>query len=60
MDKGVPDEYLWLLAGTAGANVLVIWLPFRRLKKGTNQNNAQSLTLPLAIFGCIGVVFMVV
>ena len=60
MDKGVPDEFLWLLAGTAGANVLVIWLPFRLLKKGTKQKNAQSLTLLLALFGCIGVSFMVV
>jgi predicted membrane-bound spermidine synthase len=60
MDKGVPDEYLWLLAGTAGFNLLVIWLPFRHLKKGTKQNNGQSLTLPLAIFGCIGAGFMAV
>jgi len=60
MDKGVPGEYLWLLAVTAGANVLVIWLPFRLLKKGAKQNNAQSLTLPLVIFACIGAGFMVV
>ena len=60
MDKGVPGEYLWLLSVTAVANALVVWLPFRVLKKRSKQNIGQSLTLPLTIFGCIGVGFMVV
>jgi predicted membrane-bound spermidine synthase len=57
--KGVPDEYLWLLSAILCFNVLVVWLPVRLLRKKKNQDNYYELLIPLIIFICIGIGFMV-
>ena len=57
---GVPGEYLWLLMGTLGINVLVVWLPFRFIRRKTPDDNARGVTLPLTFFICIGIGFMIV
>jgi predicted membrane-bound spermidine synthase len=59
-DTGVPDQYLWLLAGTIGINALVVWLPFRFIRRKTPDDNSLGVALPLTIFICIGIGFMIV
>ncbi len=59
MDKTVPGEFSRLLAGIAGVNILVAWLPFRFLRKEKKTGGLRQLSLPLAIFAGIGVGFMV-
>jgi SAM-dependent methyltransferase len=58
--RGIPQEYLWLLVGIAGFSFLVIWLPLMLVRKRERQNNLQEITLPLTIFSCIGIGFMVI
>jgi uncharacterized membrane protein YsdA (DUF1294 family) len=57
--RGVPDEYLWLLTGTAGINFLVVWLPLRFIRRKTADNSLPRVTFPLTIFICIGIGFMI-
>lgn len=57
MYRGVSQEYLWLLAGIAGFNSLIVWLPFKFIRKKERQNN---IMLPLIIFSSIGIGFMVI
>ena len=59
-DTGIPGEYLWLLAGTVGINVLVVWLPFKFIRRKTPDDHIRGVTLPLTIFICIGIGFMIV
>jgi spermidine synthase/MFS family permease len=56
---GIPDEYLWLLAGIVGINFLVVWLPLRFIRRNTADNSLPRVTFPLAIFICIGIGFMI-
>jgi spermidine synthase len=58
MHKGAPQIYLWLLAGIAGFNFLVLVLPLKFIKK-TKHDAARTFGLPLIIFGCIGTGCMV-
>jgi len=55
---GVPVEFLWLLAGTVGFNVLVVWLPYRHTRR-MEDGSLRKVALPLTIFICIGIGFMV-
>jgi hypothetical protein len=57
---GVPGQYLWLLVGTLGINILVVLLPLRYIRRKTSDDNARDITLPLTIFICIGIGFMIV
>ena len=59
-DTGIPGEYLWLLAGTVGINVLVVWLPFRVIRRNSHGRHLPRVALPLTIFDCIGIGFMIV
>ncbi len=56
---GIPGEYLWLLVGTIGFNLLVIWLPFRFMHRKSPDVHLPEVALPLTIFACIGIGFMV-
>jgi predicted membrane-bound spermidine synthase len=56
---GVPGEYLWLLAGTIAFNLLVIWQPFRLIRRKSPDARLPEVALPLSILACIGVGFMV-
>jgi spermidine synthase len=58
INKGVPDEYLWLLLGIAGFNIFVVWLPLRFIRT-TGHSNISSVTLPLTVFICTGIGFMI-
>jgi predicted membrane-bound spermidine synthase len=58
--RGIPDEYLWLLAGTVGFNILVVWLPFRFIRRRAVNGSVGTVTLPLTILSGIGIGFMVV
>jgi len=60
MDRGVPQEYLWLLGSIAGFSFLVVWLPFRFIRKKERSSDVRNITLPLIIFSCIGVGAMVI
>jgi MFS family permease len=56
---GVPGEYLWLLAGTIAFNLLVVWQPFRLIRRKHPDAHLPEVALPLSILACIGVGFMV-
>ncbi len=58
--RGVPGEYLWLLSGTIGINALVVWLPFRVMRRRSTGSHLPRVALPLALFACIGIGFMMV
>ncbi len=57
--RGVPDEYVWLLVGTVGFNLLVVWVPFRVIRKKTAEKSLPRVALPLTILICAGIGFMV-
>ncbi len=59
IDRSVPREFLWLLAGIAAFNVFVVWLPFSFIKKQAKHDKGKTLRLPLTIFSGIGIGFMV-
>jgi spermidine synthase len=59
MSRGVPDDFLWLLAGTVLFNLLVVGLPMRFVKGKAADNTFRKITLPLMIFICIGIGFMI-
>lgn len=59
VNRGVPDDYLWLLMGIAFLGVLVIAVPFSRINKKINKNRIKTLIPPLIIFISIGAGFMI-
>jgi len=59
LNRGVPDDYLWLLMGVAFFGGLVISVPFSQIKKKINKNRIKVLILPLIIFMSIGTGFMI-
>ena len=59
VNKGAPDEYWWLLCGLGGFNLFVVWLPLKFIKKKNKKEQRAALTLPLTIFICIGLGFMI-
>jgi len=59
INRGISDEYLWLLAGTVGFNFLVVWLPFRVVRQKTAGDSLRKVSLPLTILICTGTGFMV-
>jgi predicted membrane-bound spermidine synthase len=50
---------LWLVCGLAGFNLFVVWLPFKFIKEKIKKERRGALTLPLIIFICIGLGFMI-
>ncbi len=57
--RGVPKNYLWLLAGTVGFNGLVVWLPFRFIRRKAAEVNPSNVFLPLMVLSFSGIGFMV-
>ena len=57
--KGIPGEYAWLLVGTLGVSILVLWLPFRSMKGKQGDNSLKNVSLPLMVLACTGIGFMV-
>ena len=59
ISKGVPGEYLWLLAGTVGFNLLAVWLPAGFIRRKAADRSLRRLSVPLMIVMCTGTGFMV-
>ena len=59
MDRGGPQEYLWLLEGIVGFSFLVVWLPFRFMRKKATSSDLRSVVLPLFVLSSFGVGAMV-
>ncbi|MDZ7723905.1 MAG: hypothetical protein U5R06_14130 [candidate division KSB1 bacterium] len=57
--KGVPADYLWLLAGISFVNVVVVALPFSGIRKTLKKDKMNPLLMSLMIFICIGLGFMI-
>lgn len=58
INKGAPDEYLWLLLAVIAFNSVIIVLPLQFIKKKIGREKLQQAKLPLTIFVCIGLGFM--
>ena len=63
VDKGVPGDFVNLLTATLAAALLSVIVPFRKikskLKKNRKDNEKEKVLLPLLIFICIGIGFMI-
>jgi hypothetical protein len=57
--RGVPGEYLWLLAAIIVFNVVIVGWPMRLLQKKANTKKLQAVIVPLLAFICIGIGFMI-
>lgn len=57
--SGIPKDFVWFLAIVAAINILVITLPLLRIKKNIKQSKLKTVTMPLLIFICIGLGFMI-
>jgi hypothetical protein len=57
--KGAPIDLLWLLFGIIVFNVFIVTFPLRVITKKIRKTEFQTITLPLTIFSCIGVGFMI-
>jgi spermidine synthase len=58
--RGVSSSYGGLLGGVAAANILVLLIPFASATKKLKKNKMASITVPLVIFVCIGLGFMII
>jgi spermidine synthase len=59
VNRGIPNDYLWLLIGVSLFNLIVILIPYSMIHKKIKKADAKALTLPLIIFVCIGAGFMI-
>jgi spermidine synthase len=59
VNRGIPNDYLWLLIGVFLFNLIVILIPYSMIHKKIKKADAKALTLPLIIFVCIGAGFMI-
>jgi predicted membrane-bound spermidine synthase len=57
--KGVPENFLWLFASVTILNLLVVGFPFAKIKKKISKNKISAITIPLTIFSCIGLGFII-
>ncbi|HOT97714.1 MAG TPA: hypothetical protein PKZ83_11325 [bacterium] len=58
--KGIPAEYLGLLACLVFINLCIIAIPFYNLRKRSPQKTMQDLGLALLVVSCTGLGFMIV
>jgi hypothetical protein len=59
--RGISPDYAWLLGGVSAINLAVLVIPFSRIRKKAGRKiNLRVVTLPLIIFICIGLGFMIV
>jgi hypothetical protein len=63
VDKGVPRDFVNLLAATSVVALLSVAVPFRKirskLKNKKKDNEIGKVLLPLLVFICIGIGFMI-
>ena len=59
VNRGIPDDYLWLFIGVAVFCMMVITIPYTVIKKKIKKNDLKRLLLPLKIFSSIGAGFMI-
>jgi spermidine synthase len=59
VNRGISDDYFWLLIGVIIFNFLSIVIPYLIIKKKINKTDSKALILPLIIFICIGTGFMI-
>lgn len=59
VNKGIPGDYLWLLIGITFLNLLIVVIPYSMVKGRIKKNEIKSVQLPLMIFICIGLGFMI-
>ncbi len=57
--SGIPEDLTLFLAAVAFINFLVVAIPLIRIKKGIKRNKLKTVMLPLIIFICIGLGFMI-
>jgi spermidine synthase len=59
--RGIPPDYALLLGGVSVVNLAVLLIPFVRISKTIKKKNETSgVTLPLIVFICIGLGFMII
>lgn len=64
INKGAPKDYIYLISGVAFFNLLIIVIPYNRLKKikrkeKKNKNDLKIISLLLTIFISLGLGFMI-
>ena len=57
--KGIPREFRLLLAGTVCFCILMVWLPFRWIRRKSADVILPKVILPLTVLCCSGIGFMV-
>jgi len=57
--RGIPDDYFWLLIGVILINLMLVAIPYSFIKRKVKNDETKALLLPLIIFICIGVGFMI-
>ena len=60
VNRGVPNDFKWLIYSILLINLLILTLPFSAIKKTENNKNKQIILLSLLIFSCIGIGFMII
>ncbi len=60
INRGITDDYLWLLVGVAVFNLFGVALPLSRIRKKIKKNKTYPLILSLIVFICIGLGFMII
>jgi hypothetical protein len=56
--KGIPVDYSWLFLGIIVFNFFIVTLPLKLINKKTKETESQTVILPLTIFICTGIGFM--
>ncbi|OGU37325.1 MAG: hypothetical protein A2068_12865 [Ignavibacteria bacterium GWB2_35_6b] len=59
VNKGITDDYLWLLIGVSVFNLLVVAISFASIRKKIHKNKTYPLILSLSVFIFIGFGFMI-
>jgi len=60
INRGVPDEFIWLLIAFIIIGVMAAVIPLRYLLKKQKKIAIKHLKIPLVIFICIGLGFMII
>ncbi len=58
--RGISPVYGGLLGGVAAACIMMLVIPFVRIKKRLKKDRIGEVILPLIVFTCIGIGFMMI